>query len=162
MLTAHWNVICLFFGFLCRISFKLVHGNSSASKRAEENGCRLGFPRRDWKPSVCPGTEQGNLNSLYLFKSMGRVGTGKEQQAQTTPALFLCVLERGCRSRGNQAPLYGALGRASLNLGSVICIRSCLLSFAVMGMADHSQREDCCSTNVSILMPGKKQPFMCW
>ena len=29
-------------------------------------------------------------------------------------------------------------------------------------MADHSQREDCCSTNVSILMPGKKQPVMCW
>ena len=63
---------------------------------------QVGISREDWQPSVCPGIEQGNLNSLYLFKSMGRVVTGKEQQDQTTPALFLCVLEWGCRSRGNQ------------------------------------------------------------
>ena len=135
MLTAHRNVICLFLvsfveSLVQTCTWKFLH-----FKMSRGEWLRVGISLEDWQPSVSPRTEQGNLNSLCLFKSMGRVGAGKEQQNQTTPALSLCVLERGCRSRGNRAPLYGALGRASLDLGSVTCIRSCLLSFLMMGMA---------------------------
>ena len=41
----------------------------------------------------------------------------------------------GLQEQGEPAPLYGALGRASLDLGSVIGIRSCLLCFPVLGIA---------------------------
>lgn len=124
------------------------------------NGCRLGFPQEGLSLLSALGQNR-ELELSVLIQVHGKSGDREGSSGPDHPCILLFGVSSGAAGAGgNQAPC-GALGRASLNLGSVICIRPVFCPSTDGNGRSQPKRRllfyKCQHPNA-----WKKQPSMCW